>query len=218
MEWLPAILGAVAGVAFGWAVPGFQHHLYREAAHRGAPARGRTLLGLRLFLMLSAAAALFFAFRPGHYGAGPALATGGFALGLLTLASTDFERRLLPNRLMYPALAAAAALSWAWPDRDIAEVALGAAVALGAGALLFGVGLLAGGQGGLGMGDVKLMLLVGLLTGWPLVVPALCLGVLLGGVPAFALTLAGRGRRYFSYGPYLAAGALVVLLFPGRFL
>ena len=217
MDWLPAVVAAACGLAYGWLAPGFQHYLYRDPEHRARPASGRRLLALRMFLAGSSALALFFAFRPGHYDAGPALATAAFALVLLTLSSTDFERRLIPNRLVYPALAAAAALACAWPDRDAGDVVLGAAVALGAGATLFGLGLLPGGRGALGLGDVKLMVLVGLLSGWPLVVTALFLGVLFAGVPALVLTFAGRGRQYFSYGPYLAAGALVALLFPGWF-
>src|SRR5205814_630681 len=38
-----------------------------------------------------------------------------FSILFAALTATDFERHLLPNRLMYPALLLALALGWAWP-------------------------------------------------------------------------------------------------------
>ena len=218
MDWLPAFVAALVGLVGGWIAPQFQHYLYRNPEHRENRAAGRKLLALRVFAAVSAAIAGVLALRPDHYDAGPALVTAAFALVLVVLSSTDFERRIIPNRLVYPALVAAVAVGWTWPDRDVADIALGAAVALGAGAVLFGLGFLAGGAGAFGMGDVKLMLLIGLLTGWPLVITALFIGVIAAGIPGLALTLSGRGRSYFSYGPYLALGALVAMLWPDRFL
>lgn len=218
---MPAVLpvaGVVAGFGAGYASGAFQHLLYRQTAFRDQPARGRHARLIRIGLGLACAIAVALALRPDHYDAGPALLTAAFAIALLVLASTDFERRLLPNRLLYPAFAAAVALYWAWPDRDPASVALGVAFAAAVGVALFGLGFLAGGPvGGLGIGDIKLMLLIGALCGWPATMSALFLGVILGGLPALYLIVRGRGRSYFSYGPYLVLGALAVLLFPGRF-
>ncbi|MCC7364908.1 MAG: prepilin peptidase [Dehalococcoidia bacterium] len=214
MDWLASALFALVGLAFGWVAPRYQHLLYRDPAHRAQPATGRKLLALRLFAAIASSLALLLAFRPEHYEAGPAFLTAAFLLVLVVLSSTDFERRIIPNRLVYPALAAAAAVCWAWPDRTIGDIALGTAIAFGIAALLFLAGLFAGGLGAFGMGDVKLIVLIGLLTGWPLALTALFIGMVAAGVPSLALILAGRGRSYFSYGPYLALGAALALLFP----
>ena len=69
--------------------------------------------------------------------------------------------------------------------------------------------------GGLGMGDVKLALLIGAALGWA-VTAALLLGTIAAGVVA-AIMLFKEGssarKRAIPLGPFLAAGAIVVLLF-----
>lgn len=213
---------ALLGLAVGWLAAGAQHLLYRQPEFRQAPARGRKLLFLRLFAGLSSAAVLALALRPDHYDAGPAILTAVFGLLLVVASSTDFERRIIPNRITYPAIVAALVFAWAWPDRSLADIALGGAVALGVAAALFLFGILFGGAVGssatvFGLGDVKLIVLLGLLVGWPAILAALFMGVLAAGIPSVVMLLSGRGRQVFSYGPYLALGGLVVLLFPGRF-
>jgi leader peptidase (prepilin peptidase)/N-methyltransferase len=96
------------------------------------------------------------------------------------------------------------------------------AAALAAAVLLLLLGALAGAaarsrETAFGLGDAKLILLIGLLTGWPAVLSALLLGIIAAGIVAAVLiVLRGRGATY-SYGPYLAAGAVVVLLWFERF-
>lgn len=67
-----------------------------------------------------------------------------------------------------------------------------------------------------GVGDVSLAAVIGTMTGYPSVVSALFLGVLAAAATLLALLRMGRiGRRNaVPYGPFLCAGALVVLLFP----
>lgn len=215
MDYLPAVSAAILGAIFGWTVPGYQHLLYRQPEHRAAPASGRKLLLLRLFLAAGCAASGALALRPAHYDAGPAVLTLAFCWVLFVLSSTDFERRIIPNRLSYPAIVAALAVCWAWPDRSWEAILAGGAIALAIGGALFVLGLFFGGA--LGLGDVKLMLLGGLLAGWPAIFTALVIGIVAAGIPGLALTVAGRGRTYFSYGPYLALGLVIVLLWPARF-
>jgi leader peptidase (prepilin peptidase)/N-methyltransferase len=212
---------AVAGAAIGAAGGRFQHRLYSNPEHRiPRPA----LKGQIQPLVLAAAGATTsaLAFRPDHYEFGPALLSAAFAIALLVLASTDFERRLLPNRLMYPSILVAIAFCWAWPDRDVVEVAIGTGAGLAAGLGLFFLGALFGSARGMsaipfGFGDAKLILLLGIVLGWPAFGSALLIGVLAAGIPGLAMVLIGRGGAVFSYGPYLAAGGVVVLLFPGSF-
>lgn len=223
MEAVFCAAGGGVGLALGSVVAGLQHHLYRNPEHRAGAASGRKLLLMRLLLGVACAGVIALALRPGHYDIGPALLTAVFGVVLLVIASTDFERRIIPNRLSYPAIGAAALMCWAWPDRSVLDVFGGAGAALGAAALLFGLGIFVGGALGaggaaFGMGDVKLMVLLGLLAGWPLVMTALLFGVILAGVPSVVLMVAGRGKQYFSYGPYLVVGALIAMLWPEVFL
>jgi leader peptidase (prepilin peptidase) / N-methyltransferase len=174
---------------------------------------------MRLALAISGAAAAAIAFRPDHYAFGPAGLTAVFGLVLLTLSSTDFERRRIPDKLSIPAFVGAMAVCWAWPDRGVMDILVGLGFALGLGIVVFGAGAMAGRSiVPLGLGDVKLMLLVGALLGWPATMYAIFVGMILGGIPALGLMLSGRSRSYFAYGPYLALGALIGLLWPDRYM
>ena len=211
---LPIVAGIV-GVGFGWLLPAWQHVLYSEPEFRADPASGRVLWLLRIFVMASTGVALALAFRAELYDFGPALLTAGCLLVLTTVSSTDFERRRIPNKVTYPAFLIALALCWAWPDRSVQDILLGTGAGTLAAVLLVGLGVFFGGGGvGLGMGDGKLMILMGAMIGWPGILPALFYGVLGAGLVAIVLMVRkGRGAT-FSYGPYLAAGAALVLLFP----
>jgi len=215
------IVAGCAGLSFGWFVPRIQHRLYSKPEYREHPATGRKLVVLRLFLALSCGAAAALAFRPGHYAFGPALLTALFSFALLVTASTDFERRIIPNLVSYPAIVAALAFSWAWPDRSVTAIVLGGGLAIAIAVALFALGLVAGslfgGGAALGMGDAKLVIWIGFLAGWPAVTYALIYGVLAAGVVSVVLLVRGGAHKTFSYGPYLVAGSLVVMLFPHPF-
>lgn len=134
-----------------------------------------------------------------------------FALVLVT----DIERRLILNVVMYPAILLAFVASFFTPGMmwwsALAGGAIGLAFFLGAamvGSALFG-------SGALGGGDVKLAAFIGLITGFPLVIEALLLAMLLGAVVSLALlvTRVRSLRDPIPYGPFLVAGAAVTLLF-----
>jgi leader peptidase (prepilin peptidase)/N-methyltransferase len=64
----------------------------------------------------------------------------------------------------------------------------------------------------LGFGDVKLAVFMGLLVGWPSIVQAIFYGVLLAGVASVGVIVKNRSMTgSIAYGPYLAAGTLIVL-------
>lgn len=222
MTWLAAVALAVVVAALGYVAVGYQHHLYREPEFRENKLSGRRRQVFGLGLAATTGIAALLALRPGHYDLGAAIVVAAFAFGLLALASTDFERKRIPNKLSYPLIVAAAALCWVWPDRSVADIWIGAAAAMGAAAGLYVLGVAFGKLVGVdatvfGVGDVKLMLLLGLLLGLPAVFTALVVGAILAGLPSIPLTIMGKGRTTFSYGPFLVAGGLLPLLWPDRF-
>jgi leader peptidase (prepilin peptidase) / N-methyltransferase len=127
---------------------------------------------------------------------------------LIVLSVIDVEQRRLPNRIVLPStvfvLAAQAAF---FPERLVECVV----AALGAALFLLLPGLVC--RGGVGMGDVKLALLLGATLGQGVVV-ALCVAAF-ASVPAALVVLVRAGhtgrRRTIAFGPFLAAGAIVAL-------
>ena len=139
-----------------------------------------------------------------------ALLAAFFCSVLVAVSAVDFERRLIPNRIVLPAaalvLVAQTAIS---PSPEWAVASLGASLFLFTAALAY--------PRGMGMGDVKLALLLG--AGLGRTVPvALMVGMLAAVVPAVVLFVrhgAAARKMAIPFGPFLAFGG-VVALFAGE--
>jgi leader peptidase (prepilin peptidase)/N-methyltransferase len=133
-----------------------------------------------------------------------------FCATLVAISVTDLEHRIVPNRLILPAavvvLVAQTALR---PSVEWLIAALGAATFWFAAMLAY--------PNGLGMGDVKVALLLGAMLGHTVPV-ALFIGVLAALVPS-AVLLARHGssarKMGIPFAPFLALGG-VVALFAGE--
>ncbi len=126
---------------------------------------------------------------------------------LIFLALYDLRYRIIPNRVVYPAISITLALSLISPEvRVVTALISGTTLAL---LLLIPALLLKK----MGMGDVKLAFLIGLMTGFPEGIIALFGGIFLGGLVAIILVLLRlkSGKDEMPYAPFLAAGAIVVL-------
>jgi leader peptidase (prepilin peptidase) / N-methyltransferase len=129
----------------------------------------------------------------------------------------DVRHRIVPNRLMYPALLTFPVYVLiafvAGGDLDPVRAAIGFTA--------FGGGLfvIAAVSRGMGMGDVKLAALGGIALGalgLRFVGVAAAAATLLGGVGGIVALALGRGRRSaIPFGPYLAAGAVVAAFWGG---
>ena len=132
---------------------------------------------------------------------------------LAVLAAIDLDRRLLPNRIVYP-LAAWGLAAMLLVERDqIAEHLLA-----GAGAFLFLFLAAVAKPGGMGMGDVKLAGVLGLYLGLS-VIPALLVALLGGTLAGVGMMLregAAALKRTLPFGVFLAFGALVGALAGGE--
>jgi leader peptidase (prepilin peptidase)/N-methyltransferase len=137
--------------------------------------------------------------------AAAAIACGTFVV----VTATDIERRIVPNRVVLPAAAAVLVLDTVWHPSPVWAIgAFGLAGFLFVAAVAY--------PGGMGMGDVKLALLIGALLGRTTPV-AFMLTLLLSLVPTvFLIARHGRGVRRLAipFAPFLAAGA-VISLFAG---
>lgn len=141
---------------------------------------------------------------------------------LLALSVIDLELYILPNKITYPAvlvsLVAVVPLSYVAVD-DPGEAILGALIGGMGYALFLGVTLVAYElivhKEGMGMGDVKLAGLLGIWVGWiePLLVPyALVAASIVGLVVGAAILVIRRASQPYPFGPWLAVGAVAVIL------
>jgi leader peptidase (prepilin peptidase) / N-methyltransferase len=147
-------------------------------------------------------AACFFAFGL----SGKAVLAAFFCAVLVAITATDITHRIVPNQIVLPAAALVLVAHTALqPSPEWALGALGAALFLFIAALAY--------PGGMGMGDVKLALLLGAMLGRYVGV-GLMLGMLVAIVPSvFLLARHGAAARKMGipFAPFLALGAVVAL-------
>ena len=204
---LPSRL-AVASVDADGAAVGIASVDADGAGPATAPAEPLVSRPVPVALVAFGFAALTFACYP--FGAAAVIASFMAAV-LVVLAATDLERRLIPNRVVLPAagilLLARVIVT---PDRGLEFI--GAAMA---GAVVFLIPSLVN-RSLMGMGDVKLVFLLGAGLGWG-VAAAITLAFI--GVFPFALAAVVRGglaarKQTLPFAPFLAFGGLFVLIVP----
>ena len=142
---------------------------------------------------------------------------GLYFVALVLMMGTDLDQRLLPDVVTLPLIVLGlAALAWGGDSlvsRASPWLAIGGAVVVPGALLLVSVPF---GEGAFGIGDVKLLVSVGLVAGLARLVIAAFAGALLCGV-AIVLLLAARRvtlRSYIPFGPFLIAGAVWAMLLP----
>lgn len=164
------------------------------------------------------ATGVIFAFLYWKYSLTPELGVIAFyACLFIIIFVVDLERGLILNKVVYPGMVTALLFAlflpqpWIgqWPVPYIANAAMGGSI----GFIIFLLIALIS-RGGMGWGDVKLAALIGLVTGFPLVIMALIMGAILGGLVAVVLMVVKkRGRKEaIPFGPFLSLSTLITLL------
>lgn len=175
-----------------------------------SPALPATGPGVRGAFVAAVAAGVAAAVLLRYGASGRGAVAASFAALLVVLSAIDLERRLLPNAIVLPAIAVALpAQVLLFPGRWL-EWTL---AAFGA-ALVLLLPLFAGRVGGVGMGDVKLAFLLGLVLGEDVLL-AIVIASLAVLPVALALLVRHGGaamRMGVPFGPFLSLGALVALL------
>jgi leader peptidase (prepilin peptidase)/N-methyltransferase len=167
-------------------------------------------IGLQ-YPVVEALTALMFGAAWWYYGPGPLLASRLiFGVALLVLFVIDLEHHLLPNAITLPGIV----------------VGFGFSVFTEPGWRSSLVGILVGGgvlwsiaeayyrirhEEGLGMGDVKMLAMIGAFLGWQLTLLTLMMASLGGTVIGLGLIVTGRGGMKYAlpFGTFLALGAAV---------
>ena len=140
-----------------------------------------------------------------------------FGCALIVLFAIDLEYHLLPNVITVPGIAAGFLFSLATDPGWTASLV----------GIVFGGGLLYAiaevyyrirHEEGLGMGDVKMLAMIGAFIGWQLALVTLMTASLAGSVIGVGLLATGRGSMKYAlpFGTFLALGAaFAAVLGPG---
>jgi leader peptidase (prepilin peptidase) / N-methyltransferase len=131
-------------------------------------------------------------------------------LAVVPCAAIDIERRIIPNRITGPGSVVALAVGLALDSGGELTRVLSA---LAAGGFLLIAALIR--PAGMGMGDVKLIGMIGLFLGRSVAVAlfaALIASVLTGAALATRRGVYAARKTALPFGPYLALGALVAAL------
>ena len=132
-----------------------------------------------------------------------------FAAAMVVLFVIDLQHRILPNVITLPGVvvgfAASLFLPPGWLDAIIG-IAVGGGSLLALGEAYYRIR----GEEGLGMGDVKMLAMIGAFLGWKLMLVTLVLASLAGSIVGVALIVAKqRDMRYtLPFGTFLAVGAV----------
>jgi leader peptidase (prepilin peptidase) / N-methyltransferase len=133
-----------------------------------------------------------------------------FASALIVLFAIDLQHQILPNVVTLPGIVAGFAASWFLPPGWLSSLI---GIVAGGGVLLAMAWayLRVRGQEGLGMGDVKMLAMIGAFLGWPLMILTLVLASFAGSLVGVLLLATGRGtmQAALPFGTFLALGALV---------
>jgi leader peptidase (prepilin peptidase)/N-methyltransferase len=136
-----------------------------------------------------------------------------FACSLIVLFVTDLQHKILPNIITLPGIVvgfiSSLFLPPGWFDSMIG-------IAVGAGTL-FAIAeayYRLRGHEGMGMGDVKLLGMIGAFLGWKLVLLTLVFASLAGSIAGAVLIATGRGDAKYAlpFGTFLAVGAIVAAI------
>ena len=140
-----------------------------------------------------------------------------FVAALIVITFIDFEHKIIPDVISLPGILYGLVAAFVLQRISFVDSLLGGL--LGGGSLLLVAGLyyLLTKQEGMGLGDVKLLAMMGTFLGWQSILFIVMIGSISGAVIGVtAMIIKKKGRKYaIPFGPFLSLGA-VAYLFYGR--
>ena len=133
---------------------------------------------------------------------------------LILVIVIDLEHRLILHVVTFPSTLLALVGSFFISSNSILLALIGAVSGFVIFYALYWLGKQLFGPGALGFGDVTLSMTLGAMVGFPYVLFALIMGIILGGMISFVLIVTGRlsMRSYVAYGPFLALAGIVTVV------
>jgi leader peptidase (prepilin peptidase)/N-methyltransferase len=155
------------------------------------------------------------AFIAWRFGFGAA-AFGAWLLtwSLIALAFIDFDTQFLPDSITLPLVWSGLAFNLFGTFTDIASAVIGAMAGYLILWVVYWVFKIITGKEGMGYGDFKLLAAIGAWLGWKLIPSVLLISAGAGALIGIALIAGSRHKRDkpIPFGPYLAIGGLMALL------
>jgi len=132
---------------------------------------------------------------------------------LLLILITDLEHQLILNIIIYPVAIIVLVINALTPSLSFTPAFFNGLLGGGVGLVLFLLIFLVS-RGGIGLGDVKMAGLMGLMLGLPGVLVGIFIGIVVGGIVASValLTKRKKGRQAIPFGPFLSLGTMAALL------
>jgi leader peptidase (prepilin peptidase)/N-methyltransferase len=133
-----------------------------------------------------------------------------FGSAMIVLFMIDLEHQILPNVITLPGIVIGLAFSVILPP-GVRDALIGIAAGGGVLYLIAEAWYRLRGEDAMGMGDVKMLAMIGAFLGWKLMIVTLLLSSTVGSIVSIALIGGGRAtmKTRVPYGVFLAAGALV---------
>ncbi len=136
---------------------------------------------------------------------------------LITVSFIDLDHQIIPDVISLPGIVIGFLLSFLLPWLPWLESLLGILVG---GSVLYAVAMaykLLSNVDGMGGGDIKLLAMIGAFLGWKAFFPVIFISSAVGCLVGIPLMLAkgSNSRLAIPFGPFLAMGALVYLLYGG---
>jgi leader peptidase (prepilin peptidase) / N-methyltransferase len=136
-----------------------------------------------------------------------------FAAALVAISLIDWDVQIVPDEISLPGIALGLAASWVLPPTFV-DALIGAAVG---GGLLLAVSrgyFLLTRREGMGLGDAKLMAMIGAFLGWQSIPMVLLAASVTGTLAGLVLIrVRGKGLRHaFAFGPFLCLAAIAYVL------
>lgn len=183
-----------------------------RCAYCGAPFSVR-------YPLVEALTGILFALFLYRFGLHPAtLVAWLLVAALVAISFIDLDHQIIPDVISLPGIPigflCSFALPWVSWQSSLLGILLGGGILL---AIALGYEWLTK-QEGMGLGDVKLLAMLGAFLGAPAILPVIFLASIMGslvGIPLMLIKRAGR-RLAIPFGPFLSAAALVYLYFVSR--
>lgn len=137
-----------------------------------------------------------------------------FCAALLVISFIDLDFKIIPDSISLPGIIVGLACGFWFPPAFVHRL-IGAGIGAGLFLLVAGGYWLITRREGMGMGDVKLLAMIGAFLGWPSLPVVLVSSSIIGSLIGIVWIIIGKKTRKFQipYGPFLSLGAIIYLFF-----